>query len=792
MLRNIFLVSVRNFLRNPGTSLLNVLGLGVGFTCMLLTILWVATEFSFNRFHHEPDNLYKVMTHVESDGSFTTFDAAAAGIDVSSIPEIESVVTVVTGKRWPNELCFRKEGNTTDCVYQNGIFATNTFFSTFDFPLVNGEAQPLKDPSTIAISEKMATLLYGTGDPIGKTINIDDRFPVTVTAVFKDVPANSSLQFQFVGNMAVLRAMRGLKDQERYAEQFYQTYIRTNQKIETAVLTSKLNDSRVLSEKLKADKLSYEAFPLENWRLKNKFEDGKVAGGRIDYIKIFLVITALVVILAVINFVNVSTARATIRAKEIGIRKVTGALRSNIILQFIGESFMIVLLSFAIAAGLTQLILPFFGKLIEVAISVSLLSGWFPLYSIALLILISILAGFYPAFVMAAFQPITVLKNQVSGLHGSNRLRKVLLVVQLSISLGILSFSGVLFLQLKYMSEKDLGIDHQNIIHVEPTYRMLQKFDAFKNELAKNGVIVQTAAASSNPLDMQSQNTGVSWPGKPVDERVSFQVMGCSYEFLETFNLKLLKGRNFQAQAQDTINSEIIVSEDGAEMMGMKDPVGAVIKIGDASCVIIGVVNNFHTRPLHEERLPVILYRSQYTNLSYVYVKYQSGKTAEAMRAVESAYKTVEPSYTMKYWFQDERFDEQYKTEKVASTLVSFFSTIALIIACIGIVGLATFNVLRRLKEMSIRKVFGASGIQLMKLLTSEFGWIMIIAMVIGTSLVWYAADEWLNGFAFHISIPWALFALCGAVLCLLTILIVVGQGMKAIVSNPTTILRND
>ena len=791
MLRNILLVSLRNFFRNPGTSFLNVLGLGVGFTCMLLTMLWVGTEFSYDQFHHEPDHLFKVMTHVESDGSFNTFDAASASIDLSSIPEVESVVTVSAGKRWPNELCFRKEGSENECIYLNGIFATPTFFSTFDFPLVKGDDKPLAPPASIAISEKMATLLYGSNDPVGKTINVDGHYPVTVTAVFKDVPSNSSLQFQFVLNMKVFSAMRGLKP-EYYADQFFQTYIRTNQNIDAETLTAKLNDPRVLTEKLKADKLSYEAFALDNWRLKNKFEDGKIAGGRIEYIKIFLVITALVVILAVINFVNVSTARATIRAKEIGIRKVTGALRSNIINQFIGEAFMIVLLAFALAVGITQLILPFFSSVIEVPITTSLLSGWLPVYAGALLLFIALLAGFYPAFVMAAFQPITVLKNQISGLHGSNRLRKVLLVVQLSISLGILSFSGVLFLQLNYMAEKDLGIDHDNIIHVEPTYRMLQKFDAFKNELSKSNVIVQTAAASANPIDLQGQNTGVSWPGKAVDERVTFQVMGCSHEFVETFNLKLLEGRNFGAKSRDSVNTEIIVSEDAVKMMNLADPIGTVIRIGDAPCAIIGVVNNFHTRSLHEERLPVILYSNQYTNLSYVYVKYQSGKTAEAMKAIESAYKTVEPSFTMKYWFQDERFDEQYKTERTASTLVSFFSTIALIIACIGIVGLATFNVLRRLKEMSIRKVFGASGVQLLALLTKEFGWIMLTAIVLGTSLVWYVASQWLEGFAFHVNMPWGLFAICAGILCLLTTLIVVGQGMKAIVSNPTTILRND
>jgi putative ABC transport system permease protein len=791
MLRNIILVAVRNFLRNPGTSLLNVLGLGIGFTCMMLTFTWVATEFSFNRFHHEPDNLFKVMTHVESNGSFNTFDAASASIDVTSIPEVENVVSVASGNRWPNELCFRKDGNATECVYQNGIFATTPFFSTFDFNVINGEEQPLSAPSSIAISKKMAALLYGTDDAIGKTINVDDHFPVTVTAVFEDVPSTSSLKFDFVLNMNVFSAMRGLKP-ENFADQFFTTYLRTNKEISAEVLTAKLKDSRVLTEKLKADKLAYEAFPLKDWRLRNKFEDGKIAGGRIEYVIIFAIIASLVVLLAVINFVNVSTARATIRAKEIGIRKATGALRSNIIKQFLGESFMIVLLAFLAAAGITQLALPFFGSILELPITTTILSGWIPVYLLALLLIIAALAGFYPAFVMAAFQPIKVLKNQVGGLHGSNRLRKGLLVVQLSISLAILSFSGVLFLQLNYMSNKDLGIDHQNIVHVEPTYKMLQKFDAFKNDLKKNGAIIQTAAASANPLDLQGQNTGVTWPGKPQDERVTFQLIGTSPEFLETFSLKLLKGRNFESQSQDTVNTEILISEDAAIMMKLEDPLGAVIKIGESPCVIIGVVNNFHTRSLHEERLPVIIYNHQYVNSSYVYVKYQEGKTVEAMQAIQAAYKAVEPTFAMKYWFQDERMDEMYKTEQVASTLVSFFGAIALAIACIGIVGLATFNTLRRLKELSIRKVFGASGLQLLSLLTKEFGWIMLAATVIGTSLVWYAATEWLSGFSYHVTMPWEIFLLSSVVLCGITVFIIVCQGIRAILSNPTTILRND
>lgn len=791
MLYNILLVAVRNFLRNPGTSFLNVTGLAIGFTCMLLTVLWMTNEFSFDRFHADANRIFKVMSHVETDGTFNTFDAASAGIDVSSVPEITDVVTVADGVRWPNELCFRPEGKADECIYIKGIYATTPFFNVFNFPILDGESNPLKEPASIAISRKMSQMLFNTPDGVGKTISIDDHYPVTVTAVFADVPSNSSLQFDFVVSFPVFARMRGLQP-EHFAGQFFSTYVKTNKDISASELTARLNDKRVLTERLIEDKLSYQAFPLVDWRLKSKFEDGKNAGGRIEYVVIFIVIALLVVILAVINFVNLTTARATLRAREIGIRKVTGAIRKNIVMQFLTESFLIVLFAFVIAALLTQLSLPYFSLLLSESINASITTGWLPLYLIGLLLMISLFAGIYPAFIMSAYQPIKVLKNQISGQHGATRLRKVLLVVQLGVSIAVLVFSGILYTQLNFIINKDLGFDRENIIRVEPTYKMLQQFAAFKNELAKSPDIVSAATAAGNPLSLEAKNTGVWWPGKPEDMRVTFQTFGCSYEFAQTFGLKLVDGRMFTPDARDTVNAEVIVTVDAAETMALREVVGSIIKIGDTPCRIVGVVENFHTRPLHEAKLPVIMFRSDYTNTYSVYVKYRPGKTQEAMEALSLAYKQIEPKFTMKYWFMDEVFDKQYKTETVASRLVLLFSMIALTIAVLGVISLATFNVMRRLREMSIRKVFGASGAHILRLLTSEFAIIILAAIIVATPLVWYAADEWLSGFAYRIAMPWWLFGLCSLGVAVITLVIICAQGARAVTSNPTEILRNE
>jgi putative ABC transport system permease protein len=792
MLINILKVSLRNFVRQPGQSALNVFGLSAGFTCSFLILLWVAHEFSFDQFHHDGENIYKVITHVESDGGIQTYNTASCAMDVSSIPEVEKLVSISTGTRWPHELCFRPEGKPNECIYLSGVFANENLFSVFNYPILQGDPNPLKGAANLAISEKMAGLLYGTSNPIGKNIKIDGAYEVTIASIFKNVPVNSSIQFDFALPYAILKKEWGTSE-EGFNQNFFDIYVNTNTPVSAALLTSKLNDIRVLTEALKNQKISYEAYPLTDWHLKSKFEGGKNAGGRIEYVKLFLIIGVLVVLMAVINFVNMSTARATLRAKEIGIRKVTGALRSTIAAQFMSESFLIVFFAFSLSLIATQLLLPFFNKLLTEPIHFTILSGNIPFYLGGFLIVVALLAGTYPSLVISSFQPVRILKNQLSSqAAGSNYFRKALLVAQLSVSIGIVIFSGVLYHQLKFIGEKDLGFDHRSVIHVEPTYKVLKSFDVFKTELLKDAAIANAALSNSNPINSGGSNTGVSWKGKSPDSRIAFKTIGCIYDFPETVGLKIMDGRSFQVESQDSVRTEALITYEAAKIMGFTNPIGEEIKMGDMTCVVIGIVNDFHTESLHESRLPAILYRTSTVHNGFMFVRYQPGKVKQAMEILSKVYSSFEPTYTMRYDFQDENYDKLYKTEKIASQLIIVFTLIALIIAVIGIVGLATFNTLRRTKEISIRRVFGASAVQALSLLTREFSFVIILAVLIAVPLAWYSADHWLQGFAYHTAMPWWIFGItCVGVLALIVFIIWL-QGMKTISTNPSKTLRSE
>lgn len=791
MFRNALVVSIRNFLRQPGHTSLNVAGLAIGFCCVLLLALWVRHELSFDRFHHDHEGLFKVISHVRSEGSVQTFDAASAAIDVTSVPEIESSVSVSQGSRWPHTLCFKDEKSSDECIYLNGIYAGSSFFSIFNFPISQGAVSPLSEESSIAISESMAAKLWGTDSPVGKTIKVDGHIPVTIASVFEDVPSNSSLHFDFVMPFTVLKKLWGAND-EQMAGQFFPTFIRTSHG-NTATLTEKLNHPSVLTEDLKNYNVSYEAYPFTDWRLHGKFENGVNRGGRIFYIRLFLAIGALVLMLGVINYINMATAKATTRAREIGIRKVTGARKGTIVLQFLSESLLLVLIAFALALMLAQVALPFFSELVGEPLKADWISGNLPLLLGILLLSVAFAAGIYPALVISSFQPIKILKNQVvPGGNGSDRMRKGLLIVQVTISLAILNFAGVIFSQLDFIHKQNPGFEYANTLRIEPTGDLFRNFETFKNELAKNPAILSVGASNLNPIGSGGHNIAVTWSGKSPDTRIAFQTIGCSYEFPETIGLTILEGSGFSAKPLDSLLTEAMISRDAARVMQMDDPIGQQIEVNGRKCVIMGIVNDFHTESFHQARLPVILYRTDYMHTAGVYIRFKSGTTAESLAAVQAAYKAIEPTFTMRYWFQDETFDEQYKTESVVARLVLILTIITLVIATIGVVSLSTFNVLRKTKEISVRRVFGASAIQILSLLSREFAWVMLFALLVALPVSWLAADQWLSGFAYHIPVPAWLFGASFIILALMAVAIICIQGIKTAFGNPSEILRRE
>lgn len=793
MLKNNLLVFIRSFRKNPGHSLLSLFGLSIAFACTFLISLWVINEFSFDRFHQDSEKLYKVISHVDANGSVQTEFVAGFNMNTESIPEVEEVTHISSGSRWPHELCFWPGNGADECVYFNGVYASPSLFSTFSFPILSGDPNPLKEVAHIAISESMAKTLYGDESPLGKIIKIDGTKEVSIAAVFQDVPSQSSITFDFALPFSILQRQWGIND-ENLQTQFFDVYLKTSSKVPAEQLSAKLNQPTVIGEDYLANKISYEAVPFTDWHLNNTYENGKSAGGKIDYVRLFILIALLVLAMAVINFVNLSTAKATLRAKEIGVRKAVGAVKGSLVAQFMSESFVMVLAAFLLGIGWTILTLPTFNDIIADSLSLSLIGGMNIVYLVIFLVIVALLAGLYPSLVLSSFQSARILKG-MNNFSSSLNIRKVLMAVQLCLSLGIILFSSVIYFQLDFIRKKNLGFDKENMIRMEPTYGLLKTYDAFKTEALKSGVITDMTASNANPMIIGNSTIAVDWQGKSPDSQISFQAIGSIDNFPEMFDLELLEGRNFLPvqQTKDSLASEALITKTAAAYLGFDDPIGQKIRIYNyMDCEIVGVVNDFHTGSLKESLQPVIIYRNVITQLSGIYIKYKPGEAQEALEAIGKAYKLFEPNTTLKYWFQDETFDEVYKTESIASNLVLVFSGISIIIAIIGIVGLATFNTLRKTKEIGVRRVFGASQFESLLVLVREFVWVLVLAFLVAVPLSWFASQKWLNTYSYRTDIPWLAFGLIILGAVVLIISIIWAQSQKTISTNPTKSLRSE
>lgn len=776
----------------PAHAALNTLGLSVGFASAILIMFWIGYEISYDRFHSDYQNLYKVITHASSSEGTQTYDVAAVSLETRSLPGLIGKTVVSTGNRWPHELCFKSESKPDECQYLSGAYADPAFLEVFSFPVLFGQSSPLSDPASIILSKSMAKSLFGDENPIGKVLQIDSWIDVKVTAVLQDVPVNSSLKFDFVMPFAILQKLWGMND-EQLSEGFFQVFLRAEQELSLAHFNTLLNEETVMGPGLKSQGLSFEAFPFKNWHLNSKFEDGKNTGGRIAYVRLFCGIALLIILMAVINFVNMATARASLRAKEIGIRKVIGAHKTSLIIQFLAESLAYVLLALVISLMVTYLALPYFNTWLQLSLSFELLTlpMWMTLLAAA--VIIGILAGSYPALVLSSYLPSKVLKGQSAAKNtGSLSLRKTLIVVQMTTASAILLFGLVVYSQIDFIKSKNLGFDRTQTLRIEPTYKVLTSYEAWKDKVLSHPGVIATGASDSNPLDAEASTYAVSWEGKEADTRISFQALGCSADFPETIGITLLDGRSFQPDKPDHMPREAILSASALKMIGFEQAIGKQITINNIAYEIVGIADDIHTSTLHREMEPAILYRRPVTQVSALFVKYQQGMDKEALLASQEAFKTIEPGKTMKYWFQDESFHELYKTETLAASLVSFLTIVGVSIMIFGILGLSTFYVMRKRKEMGVRRVFGASSLQILRLLFGEFASILALSFILASILAYFAAGQWLKEFAFRTEIPWIPSLLFLLAMAMLVAGIISIQARKLLKTNPRESLLND
>ncbi len=786
MLRNYLKTALRSLGRNKFFSAINILGLGLGIACSLLIFLWVEHEWSYDAFHAAGPNLYRVMlTQRYDNGQVSTSPATPALLTEALKKEFPGVkhAVVMTGEE---KLLFEVAGNS---YRENGAFAGPDFFAMFSFPLLQGNPKTvLSSPYTAVISRKLAQKYFGNQNVTGKSIRVDNREEYQISGVFEDVPANSSLQFDFLLSFKTLGNRADNQDWNAIGPG---TFVHFGEGAPVEKVEA------LLKNYLKPKQTEYNSTlslqPYEDMHLYGNFKNGVPDGGRIAYVRLFSAAALFILLIACINFINLITARAARRSKEVGIRKVVGASRSMVAGQFLAEALLTVLLSLGLALLLSELTLPLFNAVTGYPISIQYRGG-FLLVLLVIFVFTGLVSGLYPAFFLSSFRPAQVLKGTPAFGPAAAWLRQGLVVFQFSVSCILIIGTLVVYLQTQYISRKNLGFTRENVVYARMDGDLLKNLEAFKNELSQSPHIQSVTAAGDSPLHVNGTVTSVEWPGKGPNQKISFLWWGVNYDFVKTLNLRLVKGRDFsRAFANDTVN--VLINEEAAKMMGRADPVGQPITVErdiTAKGKIIGVIKNFHLASLHTPIQPLIMFLDPQPGWGYAIIRTTPGHTREALQSIEEAHKKFNPHFPFEYEFADQDYDRLYRSEMVAGRLAGYFAVLAIFISCLGLFGLAAFTAGQRTKEIGVRKVLGASVGSIVSLLSRDFLRLVLLAVFIASPVAWYAMNSWLQDFAYKTAIHWWVFAVAGLLAAGIALLTVSYQTIKAAIANPVKSLRSE
>ncbi|HAO48076.1 MAG TPA: hypothetical protein DCR35_01475 [Runella sp.] len=785
MIRSYFTIAFRNLLKNKVYSLINIMGLALGMACSLMIMLWVQDEINMDGFHANGTRLYRVMENQYYSGKIETY-ASTPGILAENITKDIPEIEMASQFLWEEQPLF-SVGNTFD--KEKGRYVQGDFLRLFSFPLEKGDAKTaLKRPDGVVISKKLAQKYFPNQDPIGKTIKVDNKDAVMVTGVLKELPKNNSIQFDFL--MSYDRWQKTNAWSKEWGNNGPRCYVllaknasleKVNAKIKNYIKT-KNRDSNV--------ELFLQSFP-ESY-LYSKWDSGKQDGGRIEYVRIFSIVAIVILLIACINFMNLATARSVKRAKEVGVRKVIGAVKGVLVGQFMGEAILITSLSLLISIVLVFVLLPTFNLLTEKELTLNFTDPRILATLLGLTVFTGLVAGSYPALFMSSLNPVVVLKGSLKFKPSATYFRKGLVVFQFALSIMLIVGMVIVHEQLDYLQTKNSGYDRENLVYMPLEGDLQTNFSSFKQELQRQPGIKHVTLSQSNPLEVGSSTQGVTWPGKDTTQLLLFAQNAISYDYIQTMGIKLVGGRDFGDQyGMDTTN--YIINEASAKKMGYKDPVGKEMTMWGRKGTIVGLMKDFHYNSLHSTIEPLILRLQPKTeNWGVVIVRADAGKTKEALANLEKTFKKFNPSFPFKYSFTDQEYAKQYKSEQVVNQLSNFFAFLAIFISCLGLFGLAAFTAEQRTKEIGVRKVLGASVTNLVGMLSAEFIKLVLVATFIAFPIAWYFLKGWLEKYAYRIEIEWWYFALAAIVAVFIALLTVSSQAIRAALMNPVKSLKTD
>ncbi len=792
MLNHYLLLIFRNFRRYKSTFFINLIGLSTGLACALLIFLWVNDELQVDRFHEKDRELYRVMAnhhHTDLTNTIPDVPGLLAPALKAEFPEVEMAVPTMSGSINGMELFNLEHENRHFKAL--GRFAGTGFFELFSYPLLAGnQEQVLADKHNIVISESLARNIFGTVEnSIGQPLKWElfgYSNEVLVAGVFRDVPAASSERFDFVMPFTFFEEELLGKERVHWYNFYAYAYLSLKEGTDVAAFNTKIED--FIRGKADQSNVTLFVVPYAERYLYGNYENGRPAGGRIEYVRLFSIIALCILFIACINFMNLSTAKASRRSREVGVRKTVGASRSSLVVQYMGESVLLALVALLVALVLVVVLLPQFNTITDKQLSLPYNAG-FVLTLLATTVLTGLLAGSYPALYLSGFRPVRVLKGHLKASFSELWVRKGLVVFQFCISLVLIVAVLIIYRQIEYIQDKNLGLNRDNVISMEMRGQVYERKETFLSQVEQIPGIVRVAA-SSLQLGKGHWTQGIDWEGKPEGADFTFGEIDVSAGLIETLDIRMAEGRAFSDQYA-TDSTGIVFNQAAIDIMGLENPIGKTVRHYTGDKHIVGVVEDFHVSSLHEKVRPAfMLLRPERT--THVMVRVAAGKASETLDRLQQLYGRFNPGYPFEFTFLDEDYQALYAAEQRVSALSRYFAILAVLISCLGLFGLITFAAEQRTKEIGIRKVLGASVANIVGLLTADFLKLVLVAIVLATPLAYYAAQQWLQNFAYHIDVQWWVFALAGVLALLIAFLTVGYQSLRAALTTPTESLRSE
>ena len=786
MIRNNFKIAWRNLLKSKGYATINIIGLAIGMAAVLMIAIWIQNQSQFDNFYSNKDNLYRVWNKYEDVGQIGMSNITSGPASVTlkaEYPEVEHAARVY----WNVDRLLSFDENK---IKSKGTEVDPSFMEMFDFKLLKGNrSQVLSGPQNIILTESLSKKIFGDTDPLNKTLILDNKEPYQVSGIIADLPSNTDFDFNYL-----IPLTKADNYSPNWNTSTFMTYIQLKDGTDVDAFNKKLKN--IIAKKTNNElKGSLFLYPLSKMHLYSKFEQGVPVGGKIDQVKLVAGLGFLILLIACINFVNLSTARSQKRAKEVAVRKVVGAQRSSLITQFLTESVLLSIIAGMLSIGLTFLALPFFNKILDKPLIFSITDPMIWISLVVFILLTGVFAGLYPAFVLSSFKPIKSLKVFGKSKKLALNFREVLVVFQFGIALILIIATLIVRNQIEYAGKRDIGYSPSQLIEIPMEGDMTKNYEVIKSELInKNIAHAVTRTGWSITRNASNSSGNFSWEGATPEQgkKIVFNIGKAESDFVKTLGLKVLEGRDidFERLASDSLS--VLVNEAAIKEMKLKNPIGSILKWGSNTFTIVGVINDYINDSPYSPVTPLLIYPAKEWMLNMVVRTNPSLPIEHNLKQMEEILKKFNPAYPFEYNFVDQQFAIKFKEQQQTAQLALIFSGLAIFISCLGLFGLASYIAELRTKEIGIRKVLGASVTGITAMLSRDFVKLVLIAILLASPIAWWIMNKWLEDFSYRIEIQWWIFAVAGIAALTIAILTVSTQAIRAANTNPIKTLRDE